>query len=64
MLLAERVERLALADRAAGLRDEDGQPPNVEDYVTSWAEWLEHDPDDTKEARDERRIREIMEAVA
>lgn len=63
MLLSERVERIALADRAAGRVDEDGNPASPDAYVESWVEWLEHDPDDTKQARDERRVREIMEAA-
>jgi len=45
---------------------EAGQEPKPVDpiaAVATWAMWLEHDPYNTKEARDERRIQEIMEAA-
>jgi hypothetical protein len=44
-------------------RWEDFTPITVEERVDQWEQWLAHDPADTQEARDERRIREIMEAA-
>lgn len=59
---------LALADRAAGrvYEAEDGEEPRPVDpavAVAAWVAWLEHDPDDTQQARDDLRIRQIMEAA-
>ncbi|HET6914861.1 MAG TPA: hypothetical protein VFH56_02110 [Acidimicrobiales bacterium] len=31
--------------------------------IAAWERWLEHDPNDTPEARAEARARELMEAV-
>lgn len=31
--------------------------------IAAWERWMEHDPNDTDEARAEARIRELMEAV-
>ena len=67
-MISRQVWETALADRAAGrvYEAEAGQDPKPVDpvlAVATWATWLEHDPDDTKEAREDRRITQIMEAA-
>lgn len=66
-MIRQQVWETALADRAAGrvYEAEAGEDPKPVDpiaAVAAWSEWLAHDPDDTQEARNDRRVREIMEA--
>jgi hypothetical protein len=64
------VERLAVADRQALLTAaavngaQEYTPLDITERLDEWEAWLAHDPGDTQEARDERRIRELMGEVA
>jgi hypothetical protein len=53
-----------LLTAAAVNRRQEYTPLNVMERIDEWEAWLAHDPGDTQEARDERRIRELMGEVA
>ena len=67
-MLRDRAERVAVADRQAELtaaitlRAEDYTPLDVTARIAEFDRVLATGPDDTEEARVERRIRELMEA--
>lgn len=70
LVLIERVERRALADRqalltAAAMRGlENYQPLSVDEAIADFDEWLNSDPADTPEARDHALSRRYLEEVA
>lgn len=60
-VLRDRVERYALADRAAGFVNRDTQEPvDVDGRVQQWEAWLAHDPAATPEVRESALIEQIM----
>lgn len=59
MLQLEQLERIALADRAAGRVDEEGHAVSPETYRSSFLGWLYQDPDQTEDAAVRRLMREL-----